>query len=416
MIDESKDAPGRPPDPNERPDKDDAAGRGDSRLDGRERSPGHRLQGTTRPRLHAGPRAPPQARAGPSRAKLTGGVPAKTIADDCANEASGLGRITDIQGSPMSYSQMTLLPDRGLVEIRGPDAAAFLQDLVTNDVEASRRGEAMFAGSADAAGQDPLRFSDPYARSARPIGWIARGIRRTPSSSASPCTSCAPRWRSPTARRNLPSARPGATSARERRCGARRLCRSALCAARRAVSSSPPAQARASSRRRMRPITATAIALAVPQGGLDYAYGEAFPHEACYDELHGVDFDKGCYVGQEVVSRMHHRGTAKTRIAADRGQRAARCASAPKSAPASSRSARSARWTARAASRCSASTGSRKRRATAFPCASATSSSPRRTPLWADQLHRAVRSSVRAVTVDPLRLGERGPHLHRLSR
>jgi folate-binding protein YgfZ len=58
------------------------------------------------------------------------------------------------------------------------------------------------------------------------------------------------------------------------------------------------------------------IALAVPQGGLDYAYGEAFPHEACFDELHGVDFDKGCYVGQEVVSRMHHRGTAKTRIAA----------------------------------------------------------------------------------------------------
>jgi folate-binding protein YgfZ len=58
------------------------------------------------------------------------------------------------------------------------------------------------------------------------------------------------------------------------------------------------------------------IALAVPQGGLDYAYGEAFPHEACYDDLRGVDFKKGCYVGQEVVSRMHHRGIAKTRIAA----------------------------------------------------------------------------------------------------
>ncbi len=58
------------------------------------------------------------------------------------------------------------------------------------------------------------------------------------------------------------------------------------------------------------------VALAVPQGGLDYAYGEAFPHEACYDDLHGVDFEKGCYVGQEVVSRMHHRGIAKTRIAA----------------------------------------------------------------------------------------------------
>jgi folate-binding Fe-S cluster repair protein YgfZ len=32
------------------------------------------------------------------------------------------------------------------------------------------------------------------------------------------------------------------------------------------------------------------------------------------DRLHGVDFDKGCYVGQEVVSRMQHRGTARTRI------------------------------------------------------------------------------------------------------
>jgi hypothetical protein len=31
------------------------------------------------------------------------------------------------------------------------------------------------------------------------------------------------------------------------------------------------------------------------------------------DRLHGVDFEKGCYVGQEVVSRMQHRGTARTR-------------------------------------------------------------------------------------------------------
>jgi folate-binding Fe-S cluster repair protein YgfZ len=32
------------------------------------------------------------------------------------------------------------------------------------------------------------------------------------------------------------------------------------------------------------------------------------------DQLGGVDFDKGCYVGQEVVSRMQHRGTARTRV------------------------------------------------------------------------------------------------------
>ena len=56
------------------------------------------------------------------------------------------------------------------------------------------------------------------------------------------------------------------------------------------------------------------IACGVPRGGLDFMYGDAFPHEANMDRLHGVDFDKGCYVGQEVVSRMQHRGTARTRI------------------------------------------------------------------------------------------------------
>ena len=56
------------------------------------------------------------------------------------------------------------------------------------------------------------------------------------------------------------------------------------------------------------------VACAAPRGGLDFSYGDAFPHETNMDRLHGVDFDKGCYVGQEVVSRMQHRGTARTRI------------------------------------------------------------------------------------------------------
>jgi folate-binding protein YgfZ len=56
------------------------------------------------------------------------------------------------------------------------------------------------------------------------------------------------------------------------------------------------------------------IARGIPEGGLDFAYGDAFPHEALMDLLGGVDFRKGCYVGQEVVSRMQHRGTARARI------------------------------------------------------------------------------------------------------
>jgi tRNA-modifying protein YgfZ len=55
------------------------------------------------------------------------------------------------------------------------------------------------------------------------------------------------------------------------------------------------------------------IALGIPSGGADFRYGDAFPHEADMDQLHGIDFGKGCYVGQEVVSRMEHRGSARTR-------------------------------------------------------------------------------------------------------
>jgi len=56
------------------------------------------------------------------------------------------------------------------------------------------------------------------------------------------------------------------------------------------------------------------IALGIPRGGHDFIYGDVFPHETDMDQLGGVDFTKGCFVGQEVVSRMEHRGTARSRI------------------------------------------------------------------------------------------------------
>ena len=58
------------------------------------------------------------------------------------------------------------------------------------------------------------------------------------------------------------------------------------------------------------------IALGVPRGGVDFIYGDTFPHDADLDKLNGVDFRKGCYVGQEVVSRVEHRGTARNRVLA----------------------------------------------------------------------------------------------------
>ncbi|TBW34421.1 folate-binding protein [Siculibacillus lacustris] len=56
------------------------------------------------------------------------------------------------------------------------------------------------------------------------------------------------------------------------------------------------------------------LALGVPESSVDFTLGEFFPHDVDMDDLGGVDFKKGCFVGQEVVSRMKHRGTARKRF------------------------------------------------------------------------------------------------------
>jgi folate-binding protein YgfZ len=58
---------------------------------------------------------------------------------------------------------------------------------------------------------------------------------------------------------------------------------------------------------------AARIARGVAELGPDFATDQMFPHDIGMDLLGGVDFKKGCYIGQEVVSRMEHRGTARRR-------------------------------------------------------------------------------------------------------
>lgn len=59
---------------------------------------------------------------------------------------------------------------------------------------------------------------------------------------------------------------------------------------------------------------AARIALGLADSDGDIGSGELFPHEANLDQLGAVSFSKGCYIGQEVVSRMEHRATARSRI------------------------------------------------------------------------------------------------------
>jgi hypothetical protein len=61
------------------------------------------------------------------------------------------------------------------------------------------------------------------------------------------------------------------------------------------------------------PYHAARVALAVPEG-VDFGSDKIFALDAGLDELNGVSFTKGCYVGQELTARMKHRGTARKRI------------------------------------------------------------------------------------------------------
>ena len=55
------------------------------------------------------------------------------------------------------------------------------------------------------------------------------------------------------------------------------------------------------------------LALGVP-GAADWGSDATYPIEANFDLLHGIDFRKGCFVGQETTSRMKRRGTIKSRM------------------------------------------------------------------------------------------------------
>ena len=56
------------------------------------------------------------------------------------------------------------------------------------------------------------------------------------------------------------------------------------------------------------------LAVGVPDPALDAPSDKTYPIEANFDLLNGVDFQKGCFVGQETTSRMKRRGSIRTRM------------------------------------------------------------------------------------------------------
>jgi folate-binding protein YgfZ len=69
-------------------------------------------------------------------------------------------------------------------------------------------------------------------------------------------------------------------------------------------------------------LAARRIALGVPETGIELLPDDSYILEMGFERLHGVDFRKGCYVGQEVTARMKHKaelrkGLARVRIEGD---------------------------------------------------------------------------------------------------
>jgi len=68
------------------------------------------------------------------------------------------------------------------------------------------------------------------------------------------------------------------------------------------------------------------LTVGIPEGSKDFIIDRSLPMEYGFEPLHGVDFNKGCYVGQEVMARSKHRATLRKslfRVEADQALPAA---------------------------------------------------------------------------------------------
>src|SRR6202022_2069287 len=210
------------------------------------------------------------------------------------------------------------LPDRGVVKVSGEDARNFLNGLLTTDVALLRPGLGRFGALLTPQGKIIVDFLITEAPSGHGGGFLIDCPRALAQSLADKLGFY--KLRAKVSVENLsdslgvlaawdgdPVVKPDLTFADPRNAalGWRTLVPAEL---KQKVADLIGADLVDSSA-----YDAHRIALGVPRGGLDFIYGDAFPHETNMDRLHGVDFDKGCYVGQEVVSRMQHRGTARTR-------------------------------------------------------------------------------------------------------
>ncbi len=198
------------------------------------------------------------------------------------------------------------LPERGVVEIAGEDRVAFLQGLVSNDVAAAAPGRAVWAALLTAQGKwiadffilsDGVRLLLDCERVQAPM--LAKVLGRYRMRAKVALRDASDEFSVHVAWGTAPAA-PGAIVAPDPR--------------------HPAAGWRVLAVERL-PETATEaewhahrIALGLPDGARDMEAEKSVLLEAGFDELGGVSWTKGCYMGQELTARTKYRGLLKRRL------------------------------------------------------------------------------------------------------
>jgi folate-binding protein YgfZ len=204
-------------------------------------------------------------------------------------------------------AHLALLPARGVVEVAGADRVAFLQGLVSNDVTLAAPGVAVWAALLTPQGKwladffilaDGERLLLDCQRDQAAM--LAQKLTRFRLRARVAVADVSDAWHVHAAWGAAPAPPPGAIMAPDPRlpeAGWRILAPSALAAT---------DDFAAWDRHR--------LALGLPDGGRDLEADKTVLLEAGFDELHGVSWTKGCYMGQELTARTKYRGLIKRRL------------------------------------------------------------------------------------------------------
>ncbi|MGN6549381.1 MAG: CAF17-like 4Fe-4S cluster assembly/insertion protein YgfZ [Pararhizobium sp.] len=201
------------------------------------------------------------------------------------------------------------LSQKSLVSVEGPDAESLLQNVITTDLSLLQPDEAK--AGAILTPQGKILFDFVVSRAPNG-GFLLETNKATADDLIRRLMLYRLRAKAAIAAAELDvevawdSEADGGLTDRRFRSGPR--------LARHYVSASAAGEAEAEAYTRLR------IRSGVAESGSDFAPADVFPHDVLFDLNEGVSFRKGCFVGQEVVSRMQHRGTARRRLVIVEGE------------------------------------------------------------------------------------------------